>query len=70
MKFKIFLILILVSHNLFSQSNYSAFIKLKRLFLEEKYNQVIELENDTDKKMNFIPILFFTKLFQNIKLIP
>ena len=42
MKFKFFLILVLVSHNLFSQSNYSAFIKLKRLFLEEKYNQVIE----------------------------
>ena len=59
MKFKFFLILILVSHNLFSQSNYSAFIKLKRLFLEEKYNQVIELENDTDKKNEFYHYTLF-----------
>lgn len=67
MKFKIFLILILVSHNLFSQSNYSAFIKLKRLFLEEKYNQVIELENDTDKKNEFYPYTLFYKAVSEYK---
>jgi hypothetical protein len=58
--FKIFFIF-LISNNLFSQSNYGNFIELKRLFIQEKYDLIGQMDNNFDKKSEFYPYTLFYK---------
>ena len=61
MKFLKIFIIFFISNNLFSQSNYGNFVELKRLFIQEKYDLISKMDNNFDKKMNFIHISYFTK---------
>ena len=56
------------SSNLFSQTNYSEFIKLKRLFIEEKYSIISEYNHQIDKKNEFYPYAVFYKGVSEYKL--
>tara|TARA_A100001234_G_scaffold181774_1_gene164599 strand:- start:2281 stop:4041 length:1761 start_codon:yes stop_codon:yes gene_type:complete len=69
MKYLNLLILFLFfSSNLFSQTNYSEFIKLKRLFIEEKYSIISEYNHQIDKKNEFYPYAVFYKGVSEYKL--
>ena len=56
------------SSNLFSQTNYSEFIKLKRLFIEEKYSIISGYNHQIDKKNEFYPYAVFYKGVSEYKL--
>ena len=56
------------SSNLFSQTNYSEFIKLKRLFIEEKYSIISAYDHQIDKKNEFYPYAVFYKGVSEYKL--
>ena len=56
------------SSNLFSQTNYSEFIKLKRLFIEEKYSIISGYDHQIDKKNEFYPYAVFYKGVSEYKL--
>ena len=56
------------SANLFSQTNYSEFIKLKRLFIEEKYSIISGYDHQIDKKNEFYPYAVFYKGVSEYKL--
>ena len=56
------------STNLFSQTNYSEFIKLKRLFIEEKYSIISGYNHQIDKKNEFYPYAVFYKGVSEYKL--
>ena len=61
MKFLKIFFIFLISNNLFSQSNYGNFIELKRLFIQEKYNLISQMDNNFDKKSEFYPYALFYK---------
>ncbi len=50
MKFLKIFIIFFFSNNLFSQSNYGNFVELKRLFIQEKYDLISQMDNNFDKK--------------------
>ena len=65
--FKI-LVFLLLNYNLFSQSNYSDFIELKRLFSEDKFLSISNLKNSFDKKNEFYPYSLFYRGVSEFKL--
>ena len=61
-------LLILLSYNLFSQTNYSEYIELKRLFIEEKFSLISNNDYQFDKKNEFYPYALFYKAVSEYKL--
>ena len=66
--FNLLILFFFFSSNLFSQTNYSEFIKLKRLFIEEKYSIISEYNHQIDKKNEFYPYAVFYKGVSEYKL--
>lgn len=50
MKLKLLFIMIVFSFPLLGQSDYTKFIQLKKLFIEEKFSDLIKSEIDIKKK--------------------
>ena len=68
MKFLKIFIIFFISNNLFSQSNYGNFVELKRLFIQEKYDLISQMDNNFDKKSEFYPYTLFYKGVSSYKI--
>ena len=68
MRFFNVLVFLLLNYSLFSQSNYSDFIELKRLFTEDKFSSISNLKNSFDKKNEFYPYSLFYRGVSEYKL--
>lgn len=68
MKFLKIFFIFLISNNLFSQSNYGNFIELKRLFIQEKYDLISQMDYNFNKKGEFYPYSLFYKAISEYKI--
>jgi len=59
MRLKLFLLFIIFSFPLIGQSDYTRFVQLKKLFIEEKYSDLIKSDIDIKKNSEFYPYLLF-----------
>jgi hypothetical protein len=60
--------MIIFSYPLLGQSEYTKFVKLKKLFIEEKFSELIKSEIDIKKNSEFYPYLLFYNSVAEYKL--
>ena len=68
MRLKLFFLFFILSSSLFGQSDYTNFVKIKKLFIEEKYSDVLKSDIDFKKSSEFYPYLLFYKSVAEYKL--
>ena len=68
MKLKLLFIMIVFSFPLLGQSDYTKFVQLKKLFIEEKFSDLIKSEIDIKKNSEFYPYLLFYNSVAEFKL--
>ena len=68
MKIKLLFIMIVFSFPLLGQSDYTKFVQLKKLFIEEKFSDLIKSEIDIKKNSEFYPYLLFYNSVAEFKL--
>ena len=68
MRLKLLFLMIIFSFPLLGQSEYTKFVKLKKLFIEEKFSDLIKSEIDIKKNSEFYPYLLFYNSVAEYKL--
>ena len=68
MRLKLLFLMIIFSFPLLGQSEYTKFVKLKKLFIEEKFSDLIKSEIDIKKNSEFYPYLLFYNSVAQYKL--
>ena len=68
MRLMLLFFMIIFSYPLLGQSEYTKFVKLKKLFIEEKFSELIKSEIDIKKNSEFYPYLLFYNSVAEYKL--
>ena len=68
MRLKLFILFFIFSPSLFAQSDYTNFVKLKKLFIQEKYSDLLNSDIDFKKSSEFYPYHLFYKSVAQYKL--
>ena len=68
MRLKLLVLFIIFSFPLLGQSEYTKFVQLKKLFIEEKFSDLIKSEIDIKKSSEFYPYLLFYNSVAEYKL--
>ena len=59
MRLKLLFLMIIFSFPLLGQSEYTKFVKLKKLFIEEKFSDLIKSEIDIETKIVSFTLIYY-----------